>query len=176
MCDMLNFARSLIGLYLWEIEGGLGNLKWELSSIDRYIEAKEYIDTALIPIIQVKMDDELKHSVADSTWIMGVAGSIEEQLTGRVMLFPYYTYTGLEEEVHLFSSLNTYAAHVKKNGFDNVIFLTHNDSWTALEGQLEAKALTILREKPDSLDVSKAEMDEYAQRIVPKLIKFWEKG
>lgn len=151
-------------------------MKWDLSSIDRYIEAMEYIDTALIPIIKVNMSDKLKHSVADATWTMGVAGSIEEQLTGRVMLFPLYSYTGLEEEIDLISNLNTYALHVKEHGFDNVIFLTHSDSWDTLVEQLEAKVLAIPREKADSLEVSKGAMDEYAQRVLPKLIEFWKKG
>lgn len=149
-------------------------MKWELALIDRYIEAKEYIDTALIPLIQVKMDDELKLSLADSSWVLGVAGSIEEQLTGRVMLFPLMSYTGYEEEEHLLSNLNTYALHIQQFGLKNVIFLTHNNSWDAKAEQLTAKMLAIPRENSDSLDISVSEMNEYAQKIVPRIIGFWK--
>jgi hypothetical protein len=149
-------------------------MKWELASIDRYTEAKEYIDTALIPLIQVKLEDDLKFALADSSWVLGVAGSIEEQLTGRVMLFPQTSYTGHEEEEHLLSTLNTYALHIEQCGFKNVIFLTHNNSWEAKSGQLPAKILAIPREKPDSLDFSTGEIEEYAQNIVPRIIGFWK--
>jgi hypothetical protein len=149
-------------------------MKWELASIERYIEAKEYIDTALIPLIQVKLEDDLKLSLADSSWVLGVAGSIEEQLTGRVMLFPQMSYTGHEEEVHIISTLNTYALHIEQYGFKNVIFLTHNNSWEAKAEQLIAKILDIPREKPDSLDFSTGEIKDYAQKIVPRIIGFWK--
>lgn len=149
-------------------------MKWELASINRYIEAKEYIDTALIPLIQVKLKDDLKLALADSSWVLGVAGSIEEQLTGRVMLFPQASYTGHEEEEHLIANLNTYAIHIEQCGFKNVIFLTHNNSWEAKAEQFIAKILPVPRETPDSLDFSVGEINDYAQKIVPRIIGFWK--
>jgi hypothetical protein len=151
-------------------------MKWELTTADQFIEAKEYIDTAIVPLIRIELGEQFKPSLKNSTWITGVASGIESKLMGRVMLFPVYSYTGLEKEEHLISNLNTYANHLQQHGFENVIFLTHNQIARSVKEHVIAEFFSVAHENLGSHDIASDEVIKFAQEMVPKIIAFWKKG
>jgi hypothetical protein len=162
-------------MYLVQGKGGMV-MKWELTTADQFIESQEYIDTAIVPLVKIGLGDQLKVALADSTLLNGVACIIEDKLTGRVMLFPIFSYTGMEEEVHFIANLNTYTRHLQKHGFKSVIFLTHRSFENPVKDQLGAEILTATRTSPDSPDVSGDQVTQFAQEMIPKIIAFWKKG
>lgn len=151
-------------------------MKWELTTADQFIEAKEYIDTAIVPLIKIELGEQFKPALINSTWLTGVASGVEGQLMGRVMLFPVYSYTGLEKEDHLIANLNTYTTHLQQHGFKNVIFLTHIPMGISMKEQLKAEFISVAPEHPESLDISSDEVSKRSQEMVPKIIAFWKKG
>jgi secreted Zn-dependent insulinase-like peptidase len=151
-------------------------MKWELTSADQFIEAKEYIDTAIVPLIKIELGEQYKPVLKSSTWITGVASGIESKLMGRVMLFPVYSYTGLEKEEHLIANLYTYVNHLQQHGLKNVIFLTHNQMAKSMKEHIIAEFLSVAPENIDSLDITSDEILKVAQEMAPKIIAFWKKG
>jgi hypothetical protein len=151
-------------------------MKWELTTADQFIEAKEYIDTAIVPLIKIELGEQFKPALKSSTWITGVASGIEDKLMGRVMLFPGYSYTGLEKEEHLIANLNTYTNYLKQQGFENVIFLTHNQMLSSMKEHMIAEFFSVAPENLDSHDITSDEILKFTQEMVPKIIAFWKKG
>jgi hypothetical protein len=151
-------------------------MKWELTTADQFIEAKEYIDTAIVPLIKIELGEQFKRALTNSAWLTGVASGIEGKLMGRVMLLPVYSYTGLEKEDYLIANLDTYTNHLQQHGFKNVIFLTHNSLGSSMKQQLNAEFISVAPENPESLDISSDEVDKLAQKMVPEIIAFWKKG
>lgn len=69
-------------------------MQWKKVDIERYREAKTYIDTLFMPLIpfQLSSDDELGKHAFQSEALTIFLNELEKELSGRVFLTPAYTY------------------------------------------------------------------------------------
>jgi len=72
-------------------------MKWVTKDMDVYIQAKEYVDTAVIPLIPVSLEGNLKNTVSMGEFITILSNEVERQFKGRIILFPAFTYSNGEE-------------------------------------------------------------------------------
>lgn len=148
-------------------------MKWDVSSVDTFIQHQAYIDTAVIPFVQVLAGDQLRESVTKATWLVRVANALEEQLTGRMMLFPAFSYTGFEDDKPLIDNANTYFRVLRENHFQHIVCLTLDETWRDREERLDARLLIPTFEE-DELDLSSTIVNQCAQQLVQHLIRFWK--
>lgn len=104
-------------------------MRWSGQSIKAYVEAREYIDTALIPLVPFDLLEESEDVVAKGEYVQLLADGIEKQFTGRMMLLPPYTYLQNEPVSESGLKLNDWEAHLKQAGFQHIIYLTCDASW-----------------------------------------------
>lgn len=149
-------------------------MKWELSSAERFIEHQEFIDTAIIPVVKMELGEVFKTSIAKATWLTGVANGMEEQLTGRVMLFPAYTYIEKDEPDALTQRLHTYRTYFQEHQFKHVVFIILDGDGLTIEEEKLDFLLTNLPDE-DSIEFSEEDMERFAQKLVSKLINLWQK-
>lgn len=133
-------------------------MKWRKQDIDKYVEAKEYIDTAIIPVqtFQLSHEDQLAKDSFDSEVLSIYANEIEKELSGRVLLTPTYTYvkaSDLEKEV---SRMNEWIAEIKQQPFQHVFILTLDLQWKKLEASLDGNLLWVPGLKPTNLQSQEA--------------------
>ncbi|MFL6555853.1 MAG: DUF2487 family protein, partial [Bacillus sp. (in: firmicutes)] len=59
-------------------------MKWTPQDIETYLNAKEYVDTAVVPILAVSVGGEMKQSATVAEFITLLTGHLERQFTGRL--------------------------------------------------------------------------------------------
>jgi Protein of unknown function (DUF2487) len=116
---------------------------WTKQDMQLYISQKEYIDTAIIPIIpfQLSHDNDMDKSTSKREVLSIFATLIEKELSGRVLLIPnyyYLEYGGKDQEV---DRLNRWTEEIQKQPFKHVFILTFDAGWKKFEKNLEANLL-----------------------------------
>ncbi|MCM3738871.1 YpiF family protein [Oceanobacillus luteolus] len=118
-------------------------MKWRKEDLEKYVQAKEYIDTILLPIIPFQLADDAeseKHAFQQE--VMGIFGSeIEQELSGRVMLIPSYYYLKEGNKEVEVQRLNDWIAEAKDQPFQHIILLTFDATWKKYEKELDGNLL-----------------------------------
>ncbi|WP_164218935.1 YpiF family protein [Virgibacillus sp. YIM 98842] len=133
-------------------------MKWKKEDLNQYVQAKEYIDTVIIPLIPFQFTDEqnIEKNAFQSEVLSILTNEIEKELTGRVMLIPNYYYiksSDLDDESTI---LRGWTEEIKKQPFKHVFFLTFDSGWKKREGKLDGTLLWLPGVK--SGDLHSAEM------------------
>lgn len=102
-------------------------MKWKVKDIDQYLRAKEYVDTAIVPLVPLSFDSDLKQLASKGEFILTLANEMERQLKGRILLLPPYTYLKNHEE-DSDKVLKKWKDTIKMH-FKHVIFLTTDEKW-----------------------------------------------
>lgn len=144
--------------------------------MDEYLANKEYIDTALVPLFKIELEPRMRESATKATWLSGVVTHLEEQLTGRVLLFPPVSYTSSHQPEELITFLNRYTDELLNQGFMHQIFITVEEKWLEHEPRLAAKILYIDVKEEQLDDQSSQTLFNHAQRYVNQLISLWRKA
>jgi hypothetical protein len=100
-------------------------VKWVLSDVDVYNQSKEYVDTAVIPLIPVSLGSEFKSTVSKGEFITYVTVELERQLKGRVFLFPSFSY--LKNSKSVIENVIEWKTEIQRE-FKHVIFLSSDES------------------------------------------------
>ncbi|WP_202079986.1 DUF2487 family protein [Caldalkalibacillus salinus] len=150
-------------------------MKWEVATIDQYVQAKAFVDTALIPLVDIELGDEIESAVTTSAFVTGVANKMEEQLKGRVLLLPAMTTISDESFATLYQRINAWHSYLKQQGFKNVVFLTQNTEWIERQTEVDS-AILVLDSAPESLDLFPQEVSRMTKKTVTMLIEIWQKG
>ncbi len=104
--------------------------------MDVYLQAKEYVDTAVIPLIPVSLEGNLKNTVSMGEFITILSNEVERQFKGRIILFPAFTYSTSEELTMAKSRLNQWTSDLGGQGMKHSIFITSDSSWKQVEADL----------------------------------------
>ncbi|OZU90121.1 hypothetical protein CIL03_02980 [Virgibacillus indicus] len=116
---------------------------WKKEDINKYVQAKEYIDTIIIPLIpfQLSQDNDLEKNAFQSEVLTVFSGEIERELTGRVMLIPTYTYLKSADKESEAARLNGWVEDAEKQPFNHTFFVTFDSSWKKHEQALNGTLL-----------------------------------
>ncbi|MEH7353777.1 YpiF family protein [Neobacillus drentensis] len=113
-------------------------MKWIPQDIETYLNAKEYVDTAVLPLYSVSFGGEMKHSAATAEFITLLTGHLERQFTGRIILFPPFTY--LKNEIAL-SDLLKWEENIAKSELKHIFYITSELDWRIHEDKLSGSLI-----------------------------------
>jgi len=116
-------------------------MKWITKDIDIYLQSKEYVDTAVIPLFPNSWIDQVKSTVALGEYITVLANEVERQFKGRIILFPPFTYAGSEEVSSRLSRLQHWSEDVKKGGIKHIVYLTSDSEWKQVEQEVSGSLI-----------------------------------
>ncbi|XJZ26035.1 YpiF family protein [Bacillota bacterium Lsc_1132] len=118
-------------------------MKWVAKDIKMYMKAKEYIDTAVIPLLPVSFGQDMKETASMTEFITLLSALLERQFTGRILLLPPFTYLKADENEQAVSELKNWTETVKYSGFKHVFYLTSESRWKMLEDDLDGSLLWV---------------------------------
>jgi hypothetical protein len=152
-------------------------MKWQAKEIDLYLQAKEYVDTAIIPLIPISWNKEIKSTVQMGEFILLITDELERQFKGRVFQFPPYTYLKTESAEAKLKKINELDEHLKNNGFSHIIYLTSDIEWKQIEAEMKDTLLWIPSLPMEHLDQKyKAEiLNNQVKQILPIMTLKWQK-
>ncbi|PLS02136.1 YpiF family protein [Neobacillus cucumis] len=111
-------------------------MKWVPQEVETYLTAKEYVDTAVIPVYSLSFGEEMKQSAAAFEFISLLTGHLERQFTGRILLFPPFTYLKSDNMDNVLSNLLNWEDNISKSEFKHVIYITSELDWRMYENRL----------------------------------------
>ncbi|QCU19344.1 DUF2487 family protein [Bacillus altitudinis] len=145
-------------------------MKFQAEDADLFLQSKDYIDTAIIPLVGINAS-HIKQTVSLGEFTMLVAEDLERQLKGRVFLFPPHTYLEVnnrkqEDILALKQSLQEH--------FQHVVFITSDNIW---KEQLEvSESAFILQSVPlEHLKVNLKQkvIQDSVEQILNFLLQKW---
>ncbi|MGE6629543.1 DUF2487 family protein [Bacillus sp. NPDC077027] len=145
-------------------------MRWKAEDADAYLQSKDYIDTAIIPLVGINIGG-LKQTVSLGEFTVLVTEELERQLRGRVFLFPSYTYLEVNErqQAELYTIKKALSEH-----FQHVIFVTSDAVWSN-QSEL-SESLYILQPVPlEHLKVSLKQkvVQDSVEKILNFLLQKW---
>lgn len=118
-------------------------MKWKKSDLNQYKQAKEYVDTILIPLVPFHLDNDkdIEKSAFKNEVLSAFTNEIENELSGRLMLIPSYYYLKKADKEMETARLNTWVEEVQKQPFTHVFFVTFDGTWKKNEQTMQGTLL-----------------------------------
>ena len=117
-------------------------MKWKKDDLQKYVQAKEYIDTILMPLVPFQLSDEDSEKLSFQKEVMRIfANEIEQELSGRVMLIPSYHYLKNADKDTEVERINQWIKELKSQPFQHFILLSFDASWKKYEKNLDGYLL-----------------------------------
>lgn len=118
-------------------------MKWVGPDLERYVQAKEYIDTIVMPLIPFNLsDDKDALKKANQNEILTIIiNEIESELSGRVMLIPNYYYLSTASKNSEVERINDLNINLSTQPFEHSFFITFDTEWKQHEKNLDGNLL-----------------------------------
>lgn len=146
-------------------------MNFKVSDIEQFQAQKQYIDTAIVPLVQLDFSEQgIKQSSSATEYLLTLTSFVEQQFRGRIVLIPPFSYTTQTKNENLIMILQE---QLLKSGFKSVIFMTCDSQWTS---QNETYDIIWLPSIPlESMDktVKQRILEEQIKQIIPLLAKTW---
>jgi len=132
---------------------------------------KEFIDTAVIPLIQIDGSPEgFQFAASAADFTLSLANVIENQFKGRIVLFPSFSYTRSQDKQLVFES---WQEELKKASFKHVFFVTSDRDWSTMGEELNI--IWIPSVPLDSMDqkMRNSVLEDQLRQLIPIFAKKW---
>ncbi|WP_421379214.1 YpiF family protein [Bacillus salacetis] len=151
-------------------------MNWNGKEVELYLKEKKYIDTAIIPLLPVGLEEEMKTFAGQGEFISLLSMHLEHQFKGRLMLFPAFTYLKTEEKVSAEKRLSEWRTAMKDSGFKYVFFLTSDSDWRFNDQELERSLMWIPSIPLDSMDekYKHSIMEDQVKQLLNVIVKKWQ--
>lgn len=116
-------------------------MKWVSKDIETYSTAKEYVDTAVIPIYSVSFGNEMKQSASNAEFITLLTTYLERQFTGRLLLAPPFTYLKSDNQEDILQQLKKWEENIEKSEFKHIFYITTEIDWKNFEKELNGSLI-----------------------------------
>jgi hypothetical protein len=116
-------------------------MKWVSRDIETYLSAKEYVDTAVVPLFSVSFGSDLKQSASNAEFISLLSSYLERQFTGRMLLLPPFTYLNTKNPEEKLNELKKWEENIIENEFKHIFYITSESDWKLYENQLEGSLI-----------------------------------
>lgn len=149
-------------------------MKWVTKDIGICLNERDYIDTAIIPLIPITFIENVKSTVSQGEFIAIIASEVERQFKGRVILFPGFTYLNSEGEEKA-NRLEDWINHILESGTKHVALLTSDSSWKTYEDKFAGKLIWLPSIPLEHLDSQQEILiiRDQINQIIPSITELW---
>ncbi len=152
-------------------------MKWEAADIQTFIEAREYVDTALVPLYGVSFAGGMSKSASGVEFISIISQQIEKQFKGRLLLMPGITYCHDWTDEDKVKCISQWRSTLKKEKFPHIFFLTVDEEWKLYAEQMDSSLIWTPLIPLENVEekYKKTIMDEEISNILNIIIRNWKK-
>lgn len=151
-------------------------MKWESKDMDVYLTAKEYVDTAVLPLLPVSFGEDMKQVVGMGEFISLLMPQLEKQFKGRIFLLPQYPYLKTSEEGKRISDLHDWVTHLRNHGFKHIFFITSDSDWKAGEDKLNGELIWLPSIPLENMEekYKRTILEEQVKQLLQLIIQKWQ--
>lgn len=152
-------------------------MKWIKADLERYTEAKEYIDTLLVPVLPFQFSDDaqLGKSAFQMEVMLVFINELERELMGRVLLAPPYNYLKRANKTTEIQRLSMWIEDAQQQPFEHVFYITFDGTWKKEEQSLKGTLLWL--PVPQSGDIYSKEIvtmiRDQVEQVGELIRSFW---
>ncbi|HAQ06247.1 MAG TPA: DUF2487 domain-containing protein [Bacillus bacterium] len=110
-------------------------MKWVAADIEMYKSAAEYVDTAVIPLLPVSFEEDMKQNASMSEFVLLLTGQLEKQFKGRIFLLPGFSY--IKSRTGNLEKLVDWETSLLDRQFKHIFYVTSDSSWKQYEQDLD---------------------------------------
>ncbi|MED4301982.1 YpiF family protein [Geobacillus stearothermophilus] len=150
-------------------------MKWTSGDVAIYEKERDYIDTALIPLLPVAIGQGARRLASGGELVGLVAAEVERQLRGRVFLLPPFVYFADEGRSQLLERLTNWTNRLRQEGMDHVFYVTCDRAW---QEETEASRIWLVPDVPlESMEESYRHelVKEQAAELIRFFVSCWTK-
>ena len=141
--------------------------------IDQYIQQQQYVDTAVIPLVQLDLGPNgLKQSASASDYLQSLTNLLEKQFKGRILLFPPVAYSKNGDRSRLAEEMN---AELINTEFKHVFYVTTDAEWRTFEDLNNVLWLPAIPTENMDQSFKLSVMEDQLRQVLPLFIKEWSK-
>ncbi|GGJ85549.1 hypothetical protein GCM10007063_05100 [Lentibacillus kapialis] len=114
-------------------------MKWTKQDLQQYVQAKEYIDTIILPLIPFHFltDSSLEKDAFQREVLSVFIRELEKEITGRVMLCPDYNYLKSADKKTEVVRINSWVENIRSQPFDHFFFITADSGWKKFDQAMQ---------------------------------------
>jgi len=150
-------------------------MKWIPKDIQTFIEAREYVDTILIPLYGISFTGGISKSAASTEFISIISQQVEKQFKGRVLMLPGVTYCKDWTEEEKMKFILQWKSTIETEKFPFIFFLTVDEYWKLYTEQLGNSLILTPFIPLEDLEerYKKTVIEEEVSEILNKIIHKW---
>lgn len=149
-------------------------MNWNGKDAALFQQQKEYIDTAIVPLVPADFGKGMMQSAEQHEFIGLLVAFLERQFKGRVLVTPPHAY--LPDGAVKKEGVKQWSEKLRSTGFKHVFFFTADRAWRDMDEELEAVVLWIpsvpLGDMEDGMKYSLIE--NQAKQIVNIIVGKWQ--
>lgn len=144
---------------------------WNSKDMSVFMEQKEFVDTAVIPLLLIDgQANQLKQSASSAEFLMALTGFIEKQFKGRVVLMPPVSYTTSSNRGELGRE---WQQALKVAGFKHLFFISSDMKWGAEASELNVIYTPSIPLEHMDQKLRQSVLDDQLRQIIPVFAKRW---
>lgn len=139
--------------------------------MDQYLSQKDYVDTAVVPLLQLDLSEAgLKSSAGASEYLQSLTAMLEKQFKGRILLFPPVAYTKNVDRNRLSEEISS---EMEKAGFKHVFYMTTDAEWRSVEELKNVLWLPAIPTEHMDRNFKQSVMEDQLRQVLPLFLKEW---
>ncbi|PKH10002.1 MULTISPECIES: DUF2487 family protein [Planomicrobium] len=139
--------------------------------MDQYLSQKDYVDTAVVPLLQLDLSEAgLKSSAGASEYLQSLTAMLEKQFKGRILLFPPVAYTKNADRNRLSEEISS---EMEKAGFKHVFYMTTDAEWRSVEELKNVLWLPAIPTEHMDRNFKQSVMEDQLRQVLPLFLKEW---
>lgn len=106
-------------------------MQWQQDDIKKYVQAKEYIDTIIMPLqpFHLTKDEKIAQTSYENEILTIFSNELEKELSGRTMRIPSYTYVRSADKEKELERMKTWVTDIQEQPFEHLFFPTFDMTW-----------------------------------------------
>ncbi|MCP3738742.1 YpiF family protein [Rossellomorea sp. BNER] len=151
-------------------------MNWNAKDIEMYLKEKQYIDTAVVPLLPVDFDDGMKRAAAQGEFITLLTSHLEHQFKGRILLYPPFTYLKENSGSSDAERLLNWTNRIKENETKYVFYLTSDSDWKKQGDTIEDSLIWIPSIPLENLDeqYKHSIMEDQVKQLLNVIVQKWQ--
>lgn len=150
-------------------------MKWIPQDIETWQSAKEFVDTAVVPLNSISLSEDMIQTAEAAEFTTLLTGYLERQFTGRILLFPPFTYLDKDINEKVLNDLINWEKNILKAGFKHIFYITSTMEWRMMETQLSGSVIWLPSIPLGQMnDAGKAKtIESQVKQLVPLFTQKW---
>lgn len=139
--------------------------------MDQYVQQKEYVDTAVVPLVQLDLSaGGIKPSASASDYLQSLTNLLEKQFKGRILLFPPLSYSKSSDRARLAAEISSELGNTE---FKHVFYVTTDPEWRTFEDVKHVIWLPAIPTENMDQSFKLSVMEDQLRQVLPVFIKEW---